>query len=123
MDTEDAEYSFLFVYGQLQPGHRFPIEAEVIRPDRVRGLLYDLGEYPGAVEIGKADNWFSGFLATLPTEDLDELDRFECVEDGLYRRIQTETESGVTAWIYEYLQTLPEDAFGPIDAWPVDPTD
>ncbi|MAT15350.1 MAG: gamma-glutamylcyclotransferase [Planctomyces sp.] len=115
----DESRSQLFVYGQLQPGIRFPRGAELIGPDRVHGELYDLGKYPAAVTVGRTTSSFAGYLISIPTTLLVELDEYECVEDGLYRRIEVETASGATAWIYEYLPTLPPHAIGPIESWPV----
>jgi gamma-glutamylcyclotransferase (GGCT)/AIG2-like uncharacterized protein YtfP len=52
----------LFVYGSLQPGQRPPESMGESWPDRVRGLLYDLGPYPAAVRIGRAEQEFQGWV-------------------------------------------------------------
>ncbi|QDU79555.1 hypothetical protein Pla110_12660 [Polystyrenella longa] len=121
MAANNADLELLFVYGLLQPGHRFPAGAEPIQPDRVRGLLYDLGDYPAAIDIDidLTESWFEGYLIAIPPEMFFDLDQYECVDEGLYRRIQTETESGKCAWVYEYLKALPYNATGPITKWPM----
>ncbi|MEZ6047298.1 MAG: gamma-glutamylcyclotransferase family protein [Planctomycetaceae bacterium] len=108
----------LFVYGSLQPGYRFPTQARAIKADRVHGLLYDLGEYPAAVQIDQVEDWFAGHLIAIPSELFQQLDDYEGVDEGLYRRIRTVTESGESTWIYEFIRSLPSTAVGPITAWP-----
>ena len=108
----------LFAYGQLQPQQRPPQTLVRAWPDRVRGLLYDLGPYPAAVQIGAVDAHFHGFVLEIATAELTgTLDPFEQLDKGIYRRIRTVTESGFGVWLYEYAMPLPKHALGPIDRW------
>src|SRR5262249_55397771 len=109
----------LFVYGELQPGRRTPRSQTQAWPDRVRGELFDLGRYPAARNIGCVETWFCGFVLEIAESELiSELDPFEGVPEGLYRRIRTTTEHGFSVWIYEYARPLPSDVRGPIERWP-----
>lgn len=108
----------LFAYGQLQPGLHEPRTALRAWPDRVRGLLFDLGPYPAAVQVGLVERWFHGYVLDIAESELvDDLDEHEDVDNGLYRRIRTYTESGHEVWVYVYAQPLPHGVFGPIDRW------
>ena len=109
----------LFVYGQLQPGRKPPRSMSRAWPDSVRGLLYDLGPFPAAVKVGAADAWFRGYVLEIAEIELvGDLDSYEDVDKGLYRRIRTVTEAGYEVWIYEYSRPLPSTAVGPIESWP-----
>ena len=88
-------------------------------PDRVRGLLYDLGPFPAAVKIDAIEQWLRGWVLEIANNELvGDLDAYEEVDKGHYRRIQTVTEAGFEVWIYEYARPLPPTAGGPIDYWP-----
>ncbi len=116
-----SDRCLLFVYGKLQPGHRPPRTASCARPDRVRGVLYDLGVYPAAVHVGSAEQWVRGYVVEIDDRELhEELDAYEGVAERLYRRIRTVTESGTEVWVYEYARPLPDDAVA-IDVWPRSP--
>lgn len=109
----------LFAYGQLQPGRRAPRTLLRAWADQVNGLLFDLGSYPAAVKIAEADRFFAGFVLELEYHELvNELDPFEELDKGLYRRIRTVTRGGFDVWIYEYARPIPTTAIGPIDRWP-----
>src|ERR1700721_4117067 len=78
----------LFVYGTLSPRHA-PLEiAATVRRLRpggqasVRGRLYDLGEYPGAVLSGKSRSVIRGEVFELPGDrsTLTSLDDYEGFE-------------------------------------------
>jgi gamma-glutamylcyclotransferase (GGCT)/AIG2-like uncharacterized protein YtfP len=114
-----AGHCLLFVYGQLQPSLRAPRSMIRHWPDQMRGRLYDLRKYPAAVEVGKADGWIQGYVIELAESELIDLDEFEAVGTGLYRRIRAVTRSGAEVWIYEFARPLPDDAIGPIDRWPL----
>jgi gamma-glutamylcyclotransferase (GGCT)/AIG2-like uncharacterized protein YtfP len=112
--------SLLFAYGQLQPGRRLPRTASRAWPDRAHGLLYDVGPFPAAVQIGAVSSWFRGWVIELADNELvGDLDAYEEVDKGLYRRIRTVTEAGFDVWVYEYARSLPATAVGPVDCWPV----
>lgn len=100
----------LFVYGTLRPGetaslanHRSLLH---IKEDRINGVLYHLGYYPGAV-------FDSGiFDATKPqivgdvflirdASIIPILDAYEGYPD-LYGRCQTYTKGGRFVWVYFY---------------------
>ena len=109
----------LFAYGQLQPDQRPPRSLSRAWPDRVRGLLYDLGPYPAAVKIGRVDRQFAGYVLEIDENELQQaLDTYEEVDKGVYLRIRTVTEAGFEVWIYEYARPLPSTVVGPIDHWP-----
>jgi gamma-glutamylcyclotransferase (GGCT)/AIG2-like uncharacterized protein YtfP len=85
----------------------------------MRGLLYDLGPYPAAVQIGCTDQWFQGYTLEIKMSELiAELDPFEQLDQGVYRRIRAVTEAGFEVWIYEYARPLGLGAIGPIHRWP-----
>jgi gamma-glutamylcyclotransferase (GGCT)/AIG2-like uncharacterized protein YtfP len=110
----------LFVYGSLRSGFQHSAY-QYIRdyfnfegPAMVKGLLYDLGEYPAAVPT-QTENYIKGELYALRNEDefgwaMAQLDDYEGVntefgEIALYKRaIATVLINGQTtdAWIYWY---------------------
>lgn len=106
----------LFAYGLLQPAHSPPRSTSQTWPDRVKGVLYDLGEYPAAVKIAVAETWIAGHVLEIDVDELPLLDEFEDVEGGEFSRRLVETELGHTAWVYEYQLTIPS-ALAPIDKW------
>ncbi len=112
---------WLFVYGLLKPGLRPPRTFLVAYPDRVAGQLYDLGPYPALLLAGPtstSQHWAGGFTLLIAEEELADLDDFEDVAEGLYRRKLVRTELGFDAWVYEYARPLPPSAFGPLPTWP-----
>ncbi len=111
---------WLFVYGLLKPGLRPPRTFSLAFPDRVAGHLYDLGPYPALVLTPPgqpAECRADGFTLLIAEEELTELDEFEDVADGLYRRLSVMTELGFRAWVYEYARRLPSTARGPLSVW------
>lgn len=83
--------SLLFVYGTLKRGcrnhHRLATQRFVGAAHSVAGYrLYDLGDYPGIVPEPTATEGVVGEVWEVDEECLRELDRFEGVDDGLYRR-------------------------------------
>ena len=96
---------FVFVYGSLRRGNagamsvRFP-NAVYVAEGRVRGSLYDLGEYPGLVMDG-AVSFVTGEVYQVDDDTLNRLDKFELTSD--YSRKQVEVEHGLErtdCWIY-----------------------
>src|SRR5687768_10199370 len=71
----------VFVYGSLRRGNtramsvRFP-EATYVAEGKVRGSLYDLGEYPGLVLDGEA-SVVTGEMYEVDDDTLHRLDKFE----------------------------------------------
>ena len=110
----------LFVYGSLLSGFKSPAYEYISRyfnlvsPARIRGKLYDLGEYPAAVATTD-DVYITGELYLIKNESefswaLGQLDDYEgvTVEPGevrLYKRELTtvyHNNECTTAWIYWY---------------------
>lgn len=107
----------LFVYGQLQPGHRPPRSTIRHWPDQVAGELYDLGPYPAAVKVGEPGAWIDGHVVEIHVHELPALDAFEEVDAGLYARKRVTTRAGHEAWIYEFQRQLPFAARR-VERWP-----
>jgi gamma-glutamylaminecyclotransferase len=83
--------TLLFVYGTLKSGctnHRFLATQTFIGVARtVPGFrLYDLGGFPGITQHCEDTLGVSGEVWSVDAKCLEELDRFEGVHEGLYRR-------------------------------------
>lgn len=110
----------LFVYGSLRSGFKSPAYDYISRyfqfvsDGKVRGYLYDLGEYPAALPTTD-DAFIVGELYVARDRGqfeyvIAQLDDYEGVtpepgESPLYNRIlsEVETEKGtVNAWVYWY---------------------
>lgn len=108
----------LFVYGSLRSGFKSPAYAYISRyfhligPAKVKGRLYDMGDYPAAIP-STDEHYIVGELYVLNHESefnwaIEQLDDYEGVhvEEGeapLYIRKTEEviTDSGNTlAWMY-----------------------
>ena len=109
----------LFVYGSLRRGFHHPAYSYIsqhfdfVADGKVRGVLYDMGEYPAAIPTTE-DRWILGELYRLkPEADWDwaiaQLDDYEGVtpeegEPALYKReiatIQSANGQSTEAWIY-----------------------
>lgn len=116
LQVEDFANAHLFVYGTLRRGfqsheilRRF--RAQFLARGQVRGRLYDLGEYPGAVEsVSKADRVLGEvYRLPNPAHAFAVLDRFEGFDPGntrssLFERKETTVALAggdqVQAWIY-----------------------
>jgi gamma-glutamylcyclotransferase (GGCT)/AIG2-like uncharacterized protein YtfP len=109
----------LFVYGTLSPRHAPPeIAAAVgrLRPvgqASVRGRLYDLGEYPGAILSEKSRSLIRGEVFELPDDPntLSSLDNYEGFEpnkprSSLFlrraRSVNMDDGSRLRCWVYIY---------------------
>lgn len=113
-DTNDnpAETEQIFVYGTLRRGgsnaHRLA-NARFVSPANVRGWLYEISWYPGAV-LDPSGGIIHGELWEIPPEILPDLDAFEGDE---YRRIRADvtlpsaSPPTASAWIWEW--TKPTD--------------
>lgn len=106
----------VFAYGLLKPGHTPPRSVSQHWPDRIPGLLYDLGNYPAGIQLGHAASWIEGITMELDQDELDLLDEFEDVESGEYRRIVVTSEQGFDVWAYEYMRAIPAD-LPPVPRW------
>lgn len=115
---------YIFIYGTLQPGaapREVARAVEMLKPvgeGSVDGVLYDLGEFPGAVADSAAESRVFGTVFELPEDKnvLPELDRYEgfnpdAVTDSLFVRLERDVEltdgCQMRCWIYYYnLQPL-----------------
>lgn len=99
----------VFVYGTLRRGASRDAEAffpgaKFLGCGRVRGVLYDLGDYPG-LHLNDSAGWVVGEIVGVSKEALAEFDDWEGIDAGLYRRVRVTVErpddSPLTTWIYE----------------------
>jgi gamma-glutamylcyclotransferase (GGCT)/AIG2-like uncharacterized protein YtfP len=111
--------TILFAYGTLVPRETERLAREGWLPDAVRGRLYDLGSYPGLVDLDDpVAGWVEGYVRPIELEELEgPLDRFEEVDQGLYRRVRTTTRDERRVWVYVYARPLPPNARGPLRRW------
>lgn len=115
-----SEIYQLFVYGSLLSGFHHPAYAYISRyftligPAKVKGKLFDMGEYPAAIPVNE-EAWIIGELYQLNNKDefawaISQLDDYEGIhpevgESPLYRRepvTVTINEKDTIAWIYWY---------------------
>lgn len=88
----------------------------------VRGMLFDLGDYPGLVASESTHDQVRGMVIELadPEIALTRLDAYEGVHDGLYVRtempVRLEGGRSVNAWVYVY--NRPTAKGRRITAWP-----
>jgi len=107
-----------FAYGTLMPTNVAAIVRQRWTADAVRGRLFDLGPYPALVDLDAAGaGWVEGYVRVVEPLELEAFDRWEDVELGTYRRLETTTRAGVRAWVYEYARPLPPEARGPLSRW------
>jgi gamma-glutamylcyclotransferase (GGCT)/AIG2-like uncharacterized protein YtfP len=123
MSTENYQ---LFVYGSLLSGFHHPAYTYISRyftlvgPAKVKGKLYDMGDYPAAVPVNE-ETYILGELYQLNHKDefgwaFRQLDDYEglLVEPGelpLYRRepvniFINDSDKDTIAWIYWYNQDV-----------------
>jgi gamma-glutamylcyclotransferase (GGCT)/AIG2-like uncharacterized protein YtfP len=110
---------YLFAYGTLKAGHAPPEIADAVEmlqyvgKAKVRGILFDLGEYPGAVLDPTSANEISGEVFRFPEgatvlERLDEYEGFDPAspDQSLFIRVlqSIALDSGeiMQCWIYIY---------------------
>ena len=106
---------YLFVYGTLlQNDNQFARylsrHCNFIASGRIKGLLYDIGEYPGLVIDNNAGYVLGSIYQVGNAEILKEIDNYEGVgadeeQPNLYLRVSRpiETAGGqVDAWVYVY---------------------
>jgi gamma-glutamylcyclotransferase (GGCT)/AIG2-like uncharacterized protein YtfP len=110
----------LFVYGSLLSGFKSPAYEYISRffnllgRGKVKGSLYDMGEYPAAIPSGE-DSFILGELYQIKKETefswaIGQLDDYEGInpdpgEQPLYRRELAPVimdDKTITAWIYWY---------------------
>jgi gamma-glutamylcyclotransferase (GGCT)/AIG2-like uncharacterized protein YtfP len=117
---------YLFAYGTLQPGlaptkiARVAAKLLPVGEGSVRGVLYDLGGYPGAVADPNANSKILGTVMELPEDDglLARLDAYEGFNPqspatSEYIRelqvVELKTGGTVECWFYRY-NRKPKDA-------------
>jgi gamma-glutamylcyclotransferase (GGCT)/AIG2-like uncharacterized protein YtfP len=98
---------YLFVYGTLRRGsnNKFALmladRAQLVGPARVPGLLYDFGQYPGAVKGEQGDHWIHGEVHwAADPELLTLLDDYEGPE---FERAIVSVTGVQECWIYWYV--------------------
>lgn len=128
----------LFVYGTLRPALAPPAIAGVVStlrslgPARVRGRLYDLGRYPGAVADPAAPTWIEGELVARGP-DSPPIAWFDAYEgwdpaapaSALFRRERAEAVDAAGAcipcWIWCYARPVDEARRVASGAWAREP--
>lgn len=108
-----ARKCLLFAYGTLMPGlpgSSPPRSLSQHWPDRIKGRLFDLGAYPGVIEVGTAPTYVEGATLEIDEDELRALDEYEDVESGEFTRRTVTTESGHLAFVYEYTRPVPAKA-------------
>jgi gamma-glutamylcyclotransferase (GGCT)/AIG2-like uncharacterized protein YtfP len=110
--------SLLFAYGTLMPADPAAAARRGWQPDAVRGRLYDLGPYPALIDLDDPTaGWVLGFVGPVEPLELERHDRWEDVDKGLYRRVETTTRRKDRVWVYVYGPPLPVNARGPLTRW------
>jgi gamma-glutamylcyclotransferase (GGCT)/AIG2-like uncharacterized protein YtfP len=110
--------SRLFAYGTLMPSDLSALAREGWSADAVRGRLFDVGAYPGLIDLDVADaGWVEGYVRPVEPLEMEAFDRWEDVDLGTYRRAETTTRGGVLVWVYVYAWPLPPRARGPLPRW------
>ncbi len=115
----DSAPQYLFVYGTLKRGGKSYRElsgkhaVRFVGEARIRGALYNLSReaFPGAVVTPSPNRFVKGDLFELhdPQRSLPELDDFEGVDEGLFRRELVDAWARgrrVKAWAYLYARPL-----------------
>jgi gamma-glutamylcyclotransferase (GGCT)/AIG2-like uncharacterized protein YtfP len=111
--------SLLFAYGTLAPDGPEAAAARGWVADEVRGRLFDLGPYPALVDHDDREaGWVEGFVRAVdPIELTRDLDPYEGVDEGLYRRLAVTTRRARLVWVYVYARPIPGEARGPLTRW------
>lgn len=90
----------LFTYGTLRSGRNGAAllhGCDRVGEGVVRGTLYDLGDFPALLLSGEDE--VRGEIWRCPAELLAELDAYEGVDEGLFRRVAVRVD-GRACWIY-----------------------
>jgi gamma-glutamylcyclotransferase (GGCT)/AIG2-like uncharacterized protein YtfP len=124
---------YLFAYGTLRPGLAPESMAavvgrlELIGEGFVCGVLYDFGEFPGAVLDGDSGSRIAGTVYRLPDEIsiLEELDAYEGFEPdsadaSLFLRVDhvVNLADGGTLACWLYVINRPVDGKPMLSQWP-----
>ena len=101
--TDATGHFHLFAYGTLReakpgtPGGSLLAGCDRVGTGTVEGTLFDLGDYPALLLSG--DEPVEGTIWRCPSALLPELDRYEGVGEGLFRRVARRVD-GHACWIY-----------------------
>jgi gamma-glutamylcyclotransferase (GGCT)/AIG2-like uncharacterized protein YtfP len=120
---KEQSKQILFVYGTLRKGfalhsHLKKSTVKEVGEGYIHGLLYDLGEYPGAIETSASTKIIGEVYAIRDQKALEKLDKIEEfnpeeVHKSLFIRKKTtvKLKSGdeISAWVY-FLSKQPKDA-------------
>jgi gamma-glutamylcyclotransferase (GGCT)/AIG2-like uncharacterized protein YtfP len=92
----------LFAYGSLKSPYTGAARTLLAGCERIgeaiiRGTLYDLGEFPALLLDGSDP--VPGVLWRCPADRLADLDAYEGVDSGLFRRVAARV-SGHACWVY-----------------------
>ena len=111
--------SYLFTYGTLSPGSLECAAGGGWELDEVKGRLYDLGVYPGLVDVDDPlAGWIVGYVREVQLKELEgPLDSYEGVAEGLFRRRIVNTKAGRQAWVYVYARELFNATRNQIERW------
>jgi gamma-glutamylcyclotransferase (GGCT)/AIG2-like uncharacterized protein YtfP len=97
----------LFVYGTLKrnfSAHRLLKNAPAAFLGEIKTTphyhLYDVGSFPGLLFDATQECGVQGELFEVPEAAFRDLDRYECVNSGLFRREKIELEDGTKAHAY-----------------------
>lgn len=131
---------YIFVYGTLRKGERADLSreqshfsAQFVGEDRIAGVLYNLGSYPGVknasdfensaipaagVEAGSSlSETITGEVFRARDDSLGQvLDAYEGFP-YLYNREQVTTENGRLVWVYTYNDDVPAEKLIPSGDW------
>ncbi len=118
-EAADDGPGLLFAYGTLGPAGPEEVARRGWVTDAIRGRLYDLGPYPGVVDVDDPGaGWVEGDVRPVDRRELlESLDSYEGVAEGLFRRVVATTRGGRRVWVYLYARPLPQWARGPFDRW------
>ena len=120
----------LFAYGTLKdPGRLAAVvgpttRSRVLGAGRVRGILYDAGDYPALRPSRSLADSVPGLLLELDGDAvLARIDAYEGVDSGLYerRRCVVRLDDGRRASAWTYLYNRSTAALPRIAAWPRHP--
>ena len=118
MQRKDSA-EWVFLYGTLLPQFAPEAMRDVVArlhfhgDGSLRGVLYDLGEYPGAVFDATTDRRVDGTVFELPEDPqvVEALDRYEGYEPTPHarnlfmrklQRVDLTTGEAIECWAYEY---------------------
>ena len=96
--------TYIFGYGTLELGEDPPKTVILDFDDKIWGDMFDLGDYPAAINVGVSENIIQGQVELIDEMELAKLDKREFPE---YRRTKVTTFKGYSCWVYEWLDKIP----------------